>query len=110
AMRLSPNDPNMFNMQITIAMAHFFAGRYAEALSWAETALREKPDAFLGSCIVAASRALAGQLAEAQEAMARLRQLEPTLRISNLKDRQSTGRNEDFARLTDGLRKAGLPE
>jgi TolB-like protein/Tfp pilus assembly protein PilF len=110
AMRLSPYDPHMFIMQTAIAMAHFFAGRDAEALSWAETALQEKPDAFLATCVVAASRALVGQLAEAEKAMARLRQLEPTLRVSNVKDRYSIGRPEDFTRWADGLRKAGLPE
>jgi tetratricopeptide (TPR) repeat protein len=33
AMRLSPIDPNLFLMQLGIAHAHFFAGRYNEALS-----------------------------------------------------------------------------
>ena len=44
AMRLSPHDPHVFNMQSAMAYAHFFAGRYAEASSWAEMALRERPN------------------------------------------------------------------
>ena len=110
AMRLSPHDPHMFIMQTATAMAHFFAGRYAAALSWAQTTLREKPDAFLAACTVAASQALAGQISEAGKAMARLRELEPALRISNLSDRYTIPRPEDFAKWVDGLRKAGLPE
>ena len=42
--------------------------------------------------------------------MARLRQLDPALRVSNLNRLISFRRPEDFARLADGLRKAGLPE
>ena len=39
AMRLSPLDPLMYLAQSGIAFAHFFAGRYDEASSWAEKAL-----------------------------------------------------------------------
>ena len=44
AMRLSPLDPLIFVAQSGIAVAHFFAGRYDEASSWAEKALREQPE------------------------------------------------------------------
>jgi hypothetical protein len=47
---------------------------------------------------------------EAGRAMERLRQIDPTLRISNLKDRHPIRRPADLARLADGLRIAGLPE
>ena len=110
ALRLSPNDPQMVIMQTTIAMAHFFAGRYAEALSGAQAALREKPDVFLGICIAAASQALAGRFTEAEKAGTHLRQLMPKLRISNLRDQFPIRRPEDFARWAEGLKKAGLPE
>jgi len=42
--------------------------------------------------------------------MARLRQIDPELRVSNLKDMTPLRRPEDRARLEEGLRKAGLPE
>jgi len=60
--------------------------------------------------ILAASKALAGQLEEAREAIDRLLQLDPAVRISNLKDRISPLRPEDLAKYTGALRKAGLPE
>jgi adenylate cyclase len=44
AMRLSPVDPVLFGMQQGTAYAHFFAGRYDEALKWAKMALREQPN------------------------------------------------------------------
>jgi hypothetical protein len=47
---------------------------------------------------------------EARQAMERLRQIDPALRISNLKDWFPIRRPEHFARWTEGLRKAGLPE
>ena len=42
--------------------------------------------------------------------MARVRQIDPSLRISNLKDFYPLRRTEDLDRLKEGLRKAGLPE
>ena len=67
AMRLSPHDPQIFNMQAATAAAHFFAGRYAEALSWAEMSIREQPDFIPSTVVAAASAALAGNHAAAGE-------------------------------------------
>jgi tetratricopeptide (TPR) repeat protein len=110
AMRLSPNDSHTFQMQMAIACAHFCAGRYAEALSWAEAAAREQPNHLSAAWTAAACAALAGRLSEAEKAMARVRQLHPALRISNLKGMVPLRRSDDFARWVEGLRKAGLRE
>lgn len=99
----------MFNMQAGTASAHFFAGRYADASSWAEVAAREQPNHVIAACIGAASNALNRRYAEAQKAMARLRELEPALRLSNLRDLTPLRRSEDFTRLAEGLREAALP-
>ena len=100
----------MFAMQTAIAFGHFVSGRYDEALSSAETALREQPNFFLGTCVAAASGALAGRLPEAEKAMAHLRRLDPALRGSNLRDLLPFRRREDFDRWAEGLHRAGLPE
>jgi tetratricopeptide (TPR) repeat protein len=110
AMRLSPHDPQIFNMQAATASAHFFAGRYSEALSFAEMALRGSPYYLMPAAMAAASRALTGRLAEAQRALVRLREIDPALRLSNLHKFFPLCRPEDFNRLAEGLRKAGLPE
>jgi TolB-like protein len=110
AMRLSPHDPQMVNAQAAMAAAHFFAGRYAEASSWAQTAVLEQPNHFIAACVAAASGALGGRAVEAQKAMVRVRQLDPTLRMSNLKDLFPFRRPEDFARWAESMRGAGLPE
>ena len=111
AMRLSPIDPLTFFMQYGTAHAHFFAGRYDEAHSWAKMALREQPDSHAALRIGAASCALAGRDEEAKRLMARLLEIDPALRISNLKNVLGPYRRPEYpAKYVDALRKAGLPE
>lgn len=110
AMRLSPLDPEMVRMQAGMALAHLLAGRFDMALSWAEKAVRELPSFAMARSVIAASHALAGRADEAKQAMQRLRQLNPALRLSNLKDWIPFRRPQDLALFADGLRKAGLPE
>jgi hypothetical protein len=42
--------------------------------------------------------------------MAQLRQIDPTVRISGVKDWVPLRRPDDLKRLQEGLRKAGLPD
>jgi tetratricopeptide (TPR) repeat protein len=111
AMRLNPVDPRMSSMRAGTAFAHFLLGRYDQAASWAAMALQDRPDYQSGLRIAAASNAMAGRPDQAHRAVARLRQLNPALRVSNLKDVLSPFRRvEDLARYGEGLRQAGLPE
>jgi TolB-like protein/DNA-binding SARP family transcriptional activator/predicted ATPase/class 3 adenylate cyclase len=111
AMRLSPMDLSMPGMQAAMADAHFHAGRFDEASSWAAMAIGGGAPRHNAFRIAAASNALAGRLELAGEAMARLRQIDPALRMSNLRDVQGPYRRpEDHARYTEAMRKAGLPE
>jgi TolB-like protein/tetratricopeptide (TPR) repeat protein len=110
AMRLSPLDPELYRMQAGTAVAHLFAGRFDIASAWAEKAFRGLPTFVVVVAIIAASHALAGHTDEAQRAMRHLRQLDPALRISNLRDWLPIRRPQDLAILADGLRKAGLPQ
>jgi hypothetical protein len=97
----------IFSMQAATALAHFVAGRYSEALSWAEASVREQPNNVATFGIIAASAALSEKLAKAREALAQLHRLHPTFPISNLNDLYPLRRPEDLARWKDGLRKAG---
>ncbi len=111
AMRLNPVDPRMSSMRAGTAFAHFFLGRYDEAASWAAMALQDNPDFQAGLRIAATSNAMAGRPEQAHKAMARLRQLNPALRVSTLNDvRGPYRRAEDVSRYEEGLRRAGLPE
>jgi TolB-like protein/tetratricopeptide (TPR) repeat protein len=110
SMRLSPLDPEVFNAHMALAQAHMLVGRYAEASSWAEKLFREQPNHLSAACTAAACHALAGRLEQAHKAMGRARQLDPEIRVSNLRDASVLRRPEDVARYVEGLRKAGLPE
>jgi TolB-like protein/class 3 adenylate cyclase len=110
AMSLSPLDPFSFRAQSGIAFAHFLAGRYDEASSWAEKALRQRSNFLPALRDLAAANALAGRLPEARKAMAHLRELDPTMRVSTVKNWVPFRRPDDLAKLEEGLRKAGLPE
>ncbi|GIQ77261.1 winged helix-turn-helix domain-containing tetratricopeptide repeat protein [Bradyrhizobium sp. RD5-C2] len=111
AMRLSPVDPLMPLMQAAMAHAHFFAGRYEEASSWATTALQGTPNLLPALRIGASADAFAGQLEPAQRTVARLLQINPNERVSNLEAIYGPYRRPDDAwRYGEGLRRAGLPE
>jgi TolB-like protein/tetratricopeptide (TPR) repeat protein len=111
AMRLNPLNERVIAMRAGTAHAHFLLGRYDEAASWAATALQDRPDYQTGLRIAAASNAMAGRPEQAQKAVARLRQLNPALRVSTLKNALGPYRRaEDLSRLEEGLRRAGLPE
>jgi TolB-like protein/DNA-binding SARP family transcriptional activator len=111
ATRLSPLDPLINRTRTTTAHAHFFAGRYDEASSWAAMTLREWPDYQTALRIAAASYALAGRLREAKDARERLQKLDPALRLANLADELGPyNRRQDIARYVEGLRAAGLPD
>jgi len=106
AMRLSPLDPLIADVQAATAHAHFFAGRYDEAASWAAMAVGARTALY----IAAAGNALGGHGEEASKAVTRLRQLDPALRIATLREVLGPYRPEDLAKYEAGLRKAGLPE
>jgi TolB-like protein/class 3 adenylate cyclase/tetratricopeptide (TPR) repeat protein len=111
AIRLNPLDPFMSGIQTGVSHAHFFLGHYDDAASWAAMALQDHPDFQPALRVDAASNAMAGRLEQAHQAMLRLRQLNPALRVSNLKDLLGPYRRaEDLSRYEEGLRQAGLPE
>jgi adenylate cyclase len=110
AMRLSPLDPLHFLRQWGLARAYFQLGRYDEASSWAENALRENPQHHPALCVFAASNALAGRLEDAQKAMTRLREIDPALRVSDLPGLFPFRLPGAIDKYVEGLRKAGLPE
>jgi TolB-like protein/class 3 adenylate cyclase/predicted Zn-dependent protease len=113
ALRLNPNDPHSYSMYLAMAEAHLFAGRYDEAVSWAQKAVQEKPDFLVAATVAAATYALAGRAEEANRAITQVRQLDPTLRMENLQTVfpvRRIMRPDDFAKLAEGLRRAGLPE
>jgi hypothetical protein len=58
----------------------------------------------------AASDASAERMDRARKTMARMRELDPTRAISNLRDVLGPYSPENFAKYAEGVRKAGLPD
>jgi adenylate cyclase len=111
AARLSPVDPLFFAIHLNMAQAHFFAGRYDEAVAWAERAVSEQPRHPVSLRYLAAGLAMGGRLNEARRAMAEHVRLEPLVRISNADDWLPRYNRAEYAgRLLGALRLAGLPE
>lgn len=110
AMLLSPLDPELYRMQAGIGMAHLFARRVDAASYWAELAYGNLPSFLMAVALIAATRALSGREDDARAAMNQLRELDATIRISNLADWLPIRRREDLAIFAEGLRIAGLPE
>jgi TolB-like protein/Tfp pilus assembly protein PilF len=111
AMRLSPLDPRLFAWQFNTGLAHFCAGRYDDAVVWAERSLRLQPNYASAMRVAAASDTLAGRVARGREIIARLSEFDPTLRLSNLADVLPPFRRpDDRNRYIEALRKAGMPE
>jgi adenylate cyclase len=109
AIRLSPLDPLIFIVQNGIVLAHFFAGRYEEALDWAQRALRQNPNYAAALIMAAVSGALAGRKEDRDKAVARLRELDPQVRIANFANVWPLRRTEDRVAFEEGLRLTGLP-
>jgi adenylate cyclase len=111
AMRLSPLDPLAYSTYNGMGAGYLFAGRYDEAASWAQKASHEQPNLTAAWRVAAIAYALSDRIVEAREAMARMREIDPGLRLGNIaRAMPPLRRPEDLARWTEGLRRAGLPE
>jgi adenylate cyclase len=110
ALRLNPLDPRIFAVQTGLAWAHFLAGRNEDASTWAATAVRQQPNYLSGQRAMMACHAMSGRLEEAREVCARALQLDPTQRISGIKDRVRLSRAQDIERLAQAYRIAGMLE
>lgn len=110
AMRLSPRDPYFSAFASIRAFAHFMAGDYAAGLDWGRRAVRQNPDIAGSWRGLALSAAMLGYLEEAQEAVAKARQLQPDYSVAWVERSSPLVHAADRARYCDILRPVGLPE
>jgi adenylate cyclase len=113
AIRLSPLDPLAFIFSAGLAFAHLAAGRYEEAMEWAERTLHAKPRHLVTMRIKLVCLAHLGRTNDTSEWLKRVLALQPALTIAGWKASWATTSvvsPELLARYTDGLRKAGVPE
>jgi adenylate cyclase len=110
ALRLSPHDQMVWAFLYGMAVAHFSAGRYEEAVNWAKRSLEHRADYPRIHTIIAASYAHLGRIDEARAAVQELAQGHPDFSLSGVMVFMSSA-DPDFAgRYLEGLRKAGLKE
>ncbi len=109
AMRLSPLDPELFQMQTGIAMAHIYSHRFDDAISCLQAASQELPNVLRVAVFMAGACSLAGRMPEAHNAMDYVRKIDPTLTVKRLEDWIFV-QPDDFALIREGIRSAGLPE
>jgi len=109
AIRLNPRDVSIFFRYSGLAMAHFIAGRYSEAVHWARKTINRKPNWRVGHAVLASSLAQLNLLEEAKEAVDNYLENLPDETISKLRFLPFKN-HSDASRFLEGLRKAGLPE
>jgi TolB-like protein/class 3 adenylate cyclase len=111
AMRLSPLDPQRWLFYGALALAHLVAGRYEEAVEWADRALHQQPRATAVVGYKAAACGYLGRVEEGRECVRRFRELRPGSTVASAKRvLELISLPEVLAIEVEGLRKAGLPE
>ena len=108
AMRLSPRDPFVPWTYHSLALAHFSAARYQEAVQWAERAVNSNPEFGFAHRTRAASLAALGRLEEAKAALARAEVAEPDFNLAAGARLLITADPAVASRYLDGLRLAGF--
>jgi len=104
---MSPHDPQNTIFNTGLAVAHYLAGRFAEAVEYNRETLQQRSIFTAGHRIHVASLAQNGQIDEAREALAGLKQIHPDLSIAWIEQNvpYTTGAMPKFV---EGMRKAGL--
>ena len=108
AIRLSPVDPEMAFFLGGIAIAHYTAGRFAEAVRYTTEALRLRPGFQGAQRLRCASLAQAGLVDEAQSFLATVRREQPQLSLGWIRASVPYQTPELMERFLEGMRKAGL--
>jgi TolB-like protein len=102
--RLSPRDPQMHLLLHQLAIAHFMAGRYADAAARDEESLRHRADQPHVYRVLAASYGHLGRSTEALAALDKMRQVAPQFSFEHF---QRTNSEALVTRMVEGWRRAG---
>jgi TolB-like protein len=107
ALRMSPHDPQNAIFNVGVAISHYMAERYDDAIAACRIAFQQRAGMARGTRIYIASLAQSGRIEEAQAALARMKQTHADLSIAwieqNVPYMPST-----MAKFLEGMRKAGL--
>jgi adenylate cyclase len=107
AIRMSPHDPQNAVFNTGLAVVHYLEKRYAKAVEYSSKALQQRSAFTAGHRIHVASLAQNGQIDDAREALARLKEMHPDLSISWI-EKNVPYTSVQLAKFVEGMRKAGL--
>jgi adenylate cyclase len=113
AFRLSPRDQAVPWWQSFMCDLHMHLAHWGQAIEWCEKSAASQPEVFYPFVLLAAANALAGHEKEAKDAAAQLQKLRPgfTVQIwAGFHWSDDPIFNMQYERITEGLRKAGVPE
>jgi TolB-like protein/tetratricopeptide (TPR) repeat protein len=108
AIRLSPVDPMMAQFLGAIAVAHYLAGRYGDALRYTTQAARLRPGFQGAHRLRCASLARTGRIDEARALLAIVRREQPQLSAGWIRANVPYQTPALMARFMKGMRMAGL--
>jgi adenylate cyclase len=113
ALRLSPRDPGVSTWQFLMCHLHTHLAQWEQAIEWCGKSIASGNDSMYPYVDLAAANTWAGHDKEAKEAVAQLRKLYPDFTVqswASIHWSDDPTFNEQYARIVEGLRKAGLPE
>jgi adenylate cyclase len=91
-------------------MAYREVGRYKEAITACQEAIRRQPNNEFAHLVLAATYIMVGREAEARAEAAEVHRINPKFSLQRWAKARPHIDPENTARLVDALRKAGLPE
>ena len=113
ALRLSPHDPTVPTWQFLMCHLHTHLAQWDRAIEWCSRAIAGNPQNWFPYADLAAAQAWLGHDKEARDAAAQLQKVYPGFTVQKWAGIHWTDDptfNARYQRITEGLRKAGMPE
>lgn len=110
ALRLNPKDTERWSTYVGMALAHFVAERYEDAVASATNAVRVRPSAAFPYAVLASAHALLGNLTEARQALRTMLHLQPSMSARGIAAVTGSTDKDIGKRFLEGLRRAGLAD
>jgi adenylate cyclase len=107
AICMSPHDPQNAIFNTGLAVTHYLTERYAKAVEYSNKSLQQRSAFTAGHRIHVASLAQNGQIDEAREALAHLKEMHPGLSIAWI-EKNVPYTSKPMTKFLEGMRKAGL--
>jgi adenylate cyclase len=108
--RLNPLDPEMGHVHSGLALAHFIAGQFEEALSFAQKSLIEAPYWLPSHILLIRCLVHFGRIEDAKSVAQRLLEKAPQFTVSGSRDRWPFRNPEHIESCCSDFRIAGIPE